>query len=138
MARQYFSVEEANALLPELRIILEDLQTRRQELEERQHRLDAVRQQAGHNGYRLGGDEFLRLKREVDFILEECNTAIKKIESLGCLLKDLHVGLVDFPSVRDGREVYLCWKPDESEVAYWHGLTEGFAGRKPIRPPRAL
>ncbi len=134
MARQYFTAEEANALLPELRVILEHLQAQRRELEERQQVLEAIRQQAGLNGYRLGGVDFLRLKREAEFILEKCNTAIKKIETLGCLLKDLHLGLIDFPSLREGREVFLCWKRDEAEVAHWHGLTEGFGGRKPIHP----
>ncbi len=134
MATQYFTVEEANALLPQLRVMLEDLQAQRRELEQRQQLLEAIRQQAGENGYRLGGDAFLRLKREAEFILEGCNNAVKKIEDLGCLLKDLHLGLIDFPSIREGREVYLCWKPDEAEVGYWHGLTEGYAGRKPIRP----
>ncbi len=133
MAKRYFTVEEANALLPELRVILNDLQARRQELEKRQHVLEVTRQQAGGNGYRLGGDEFLNLKREVEFILDECNNAIKKIEALGCFLKDLQMCLIDFPSLLDGREVFLCWKPDEAEVSHWHGLTEGFAGRKPIR-----
>ncbi|MFQ5532410.1 MAG: DUF2203 domain-containing protein [Candidatus Methylomirabilales bacterium] len=134
MAKRYFTVEEANALVPELRVILEHFQTRRRELEERQQTLEAIRQKAGGNGYRMASEEFLRLKREAEFFLEECNTAIKKIEALGCLLKDLHLGLIDFPSLRDGREVLLCWKSDEAEVAYWHDLTEGFAGRKPIRP----
>lgn len=134
MATPYFTVEQANALLPQLREILQDLQARRRELDERQQLLETIRQQAGQNGYRLGGDAFLRVKQEAEFILEECNTAIKQIEALGCLLKDLHMGLIDFPSLREGREVYLCWKPDEAEVGYWHGPTEGFAGRKPIRP----
>lgn len=134
MATPYFTVEEANALLPQLRVILQDLQARRRELDERQQLLETIRQQAGQNGYRLGGDAFLRVKQEAEFILEECSTAIKQIEALGCLLKDLHMGLIDFPSLREGREVYLCWKPDEAEVGYWHGLTEGFAGRKPIHP----
>lgn len=133
MATRYFTVEEANSLLPELRVILEHLEARRRELEEHQQSLEAIRQQAGGNGHRLAGEEFQRLKREAEFILEECNTAIKKIETFGCVLKDLHMGLIDFPSMRDGQEVFLCWKPDESEVGYWHGLTEGFAGRKPIR-----
>lgn len=132
MATRHFTVEEANALLPELRVILEHFGARRQELEERQQALEVIRQQAGGNGHRLAGEEFQRLKREAEFVLEECNTAIKKIEALGCLLKDLHLGLIDFPSMRDGQEVFLCWKPDEAEVGYWHGLTEGFAGRKPI------
>ncbi|MFQ5882251.1 MAG: DUF2203 domain-containing protein [Candidatus Methylomirabilales bacterium] len=133
MAKRYFTVKEANALLPELRVILELLQARRRELEEQQRALETIRRQAAGNGYRLAGQEFLRLKREAEFILEECNTAVKKIEALGCLLKDVRLGLIDFPSLREGREIFLCWKPDEAEVAYWHGLTEGFAGRKPIR-----
>jgi hypothetical protein len=133
MTARYFTVEEANALLPELRVILEQLEARRRELEERQQGLEAIRQQAGGNGHRLAGEQFQQLKREAEFMLDECNSAIKKIESLGCVLKDLQVGLIDFPSMRDGQEVFLCWKPDEAEVGYWHGLTEGFAGRKPIR-----
>ena len=134
MARRYFTVEEANALLPELRVILEHLQAKRRELEERQQALETIRQQAAENGYRLGGEGFLRIKREAESILEECNVAVTQIETLGCLLKDLHLGLVDFPFLHEGREVLLCWKPDEAEVAYWHGLTEGFPSRKPIRP----
>lgn len=133
MAPRYFTVEEANSLLPELRVILKHLEARCGQLEEHQQSLEAIRQQAGGNGHRLAGEKFQRLRREADLILEECNTAIKKIETLGCVLKDFNLGLIDFPSMRDGQEVFLCWKPDESEVGYWHGLTEGFAGRKPIR-----
>lgn len=134
MAPRYFTVEEANSLIPELRAILQHLEARRRQLEEHQQALEAIRQQAGGNGHRLAGEKFQRLRREADLVLEECNTAIKKIETLGCVLKDFQLGLIDFPSMRDGQEVFLCWKPDESEVGYWHGLTEGFAGRKPLRP----
>ncbi len=137
MAPRYFTVEEANSLIPELRAILQHLEARRRQLEEHQQALEAIRQQAGGNGHRLAGEKFQRLRREADLVLEECNTAIKKIEALGCVLKDFQLGLIDFPSMRDGQEVFLCWKPDESEVGYWHGLTEGFAGRKPLRPRSA-
>lgn len=137
MAPRYFTVEEANSLIPELRAILQHLEARRRQLEEHQQALEAIRQQAGGNGHRLAGEKFQRLRREADLVLEECNTAIKKIETLGCVLKDFQLGLIDFPSMRDGQEVFLCWKPDESEVGYWHGLTEGFAGRKPLRPRSA-
>jgi hypothetical protein len=133
MATRHFTVEDANALLPELRVILEHFEARRRELEERQQALEAIRQQAGENGHRLAGEDFQRLKREAESILEECTTAIQRIEALGCILKDLQPCLIDFPSMRDGQEVFLCWKPDEAEVGYWHGVTEGFAGRKSIR-----
>jgi hypothetical protein len=133
MAARYFTVNEANALLPQLRNILEMLQVKRRELQERQQALELIRRQAGENGHHLAGEEFLRLKKEAEFILEEFNAEVKKIEALGCQLKDLDLGLIDFPTLRDGREVLLCWKSDEAEVAYWHGLAEGFTGRKPLR-----
>jgi hypothetical protein len=58
--------------------------------------------------------------------------AIEKIHRTGCLVKDLDIGLVDFPTLFEGREVYLCWKLGEPSIAFWHGTEEGFAGRKPI------
>ena len=57
---------------------------------------------------------------------------IQKLEDLGCIMKDLDVGLVDFPAVRLGVRVWLCWKSGERKVKFWHGLQEGFANRKPV------
>lgn len=57
---------------------------------------------------------------------------IEQVQELGCLIKDLDMGLVDFPTTFRGREVYLCWKLGEPSIAYWHGVDEGFAGRKAI------
>lgn len=57
---------------------------------------------------------------------------IEQVQGLGCLIKDLDIGLVDFPTTFRGREVYLCWKLGEPSIAYWHGVDEGFAGRKAI------
>jgi hypothetical protein len=58
--------------------------------------------------------------------------AVNKIQETGCVVKDLDTGLIDFPSLLDGQEVYLCWKVGEDRIEYWHGLHEGFAGRKPL------
>lgn len=58
--------------------------------------------------------------------------ALEGIQETGCVIKDLDVGLVDFPTVFRGREVYLCWKLGEPSIGFWHGTEEGFAGRKPI------
>lgn len=67
---------------------------------------------------------------------ESCATRLKecleRLHSLGCLVKDLDMGLLDFPTLYRGQEVYLCWKLDESRIEYWHGATEGFRGRKKI------
>lgn len=62
----------------------------------------------------------------------EIHRLIARIESLGCVVKDIDLGLIDFPSSYDGRPAYLCWKAGEPVVAYWHGPDEGFAGRKPL------
>ena len=59
---------------------------------------------------------------------------IEQVQELGCMIKDLDIGLVDFPTTFRGREVYLCWKLGEPSIAYWHGVDEGFAGRKPLDP----
>jgi hypothetical protein len=58
--------------------------------------------------------------------------AIEKLEEMGVLVKDLDTGLVDFPTLFRGEEVYLCWRMDEDDIDHWHGVNEGFAGRKPI------
>ena len=57
---------------------------------------------------------------------------LEEVQQLGCIVKDLEIGLVDFPTLFQGREVYLCWKLGESAIAFWHGVEEGFAGRKAI------
>lgn len=67
---------------------------------------------------------------EMTGAMESLEKEIQKLEELGCVLKDMNIGLVDFPAVRLGTRVWLCWKLDEASVAFWHGLHEGFAGRK--------
>ena len=63
---------------------------------------------------------------------ERLKTALEELEEIGCLVKDLDTGLVDFPTLFRGEEVYLCWTLGETGITYWHGVSEGFAGRKPI------
>lgn len=64
--------------------------------------------------------------------MEQLEKEIQKLEDLGCVLKDMNTGLIDFPAVRLGTRVWLCWKPGEEVVSFWHGLHEGYAGRKPV------
>jgi hypothetical protein len=69
---------------------------------------------------------------EVEQASRELVGVVDELEALGVLVKDLDRGLVDFPCVHRGRELLLCWELGEDEVAYWHGLEEGFAGRRPL------
>ena len=64
--------------------------------------------------------------------MERLEKEIQKLEELGCVLKDMNIGLIDFPAVRLGTRVWLCWKLGEETVSFWHDLHEGFAGRKPV------
>ena len=125
MQARYYTVEDANALLPSLRPIVKDLLEARQRIVDAQPELWPTLEKAvGNGGSRKAGAVL------ADF--EKVQRAVKAIEGLGLHLKDINTGLVDFLSERDGREVYLCWRFDEPRVAHWHDLDAGFAGRQPL------
>ncbi len=83
-------------------------------------------------GVRLDPDKISNLRSTVDSSAEGLNRTIEDIHESGCLVKDLDTGLIDFPTLYHGREVYLCWKFGEPAIEFWHGVDEGFRGRKPI------
>ena len=84
-----------------------------------------AREKAKWNGGSVEGVEYLN-------VITKYNHLTRKIESAGCEIKGIREGLVDFPSLREGREVYLCWRMPEKEIRFWHDLDSGFAGRQPI------
>lgn len=127
MAREserIFTREEANRLLPRLRPLVERAQAAHRRLVAggRLRRLAAV---AGGNG---GGDTAV----EVLAAEAQLRRAVSAIERLGVIVRDPAVGLCDFPSVRGGEPIFLCWRLDEPSVDYWHSRDEGFAGRQPL------
>ena len=71
-------------------------------------------------------------KREFDDVVAEANRILASIQELGCRVTDVEVGLIDFPAIINDEEVYLCWRMDEPVVGYYHGLEEGYAGRRPL------
>ena len=130
MAIRTFTPSEANTALSEVRPLAERmvaLRTRLGELEEEQR--EVVRIVAGNgSGYAVGearSPEFSKLAGE----LREC---VRRLVALGVVVKDLESGLVDFHAVRDGEDVLLCWRVGEDAVEWWHGVEDGFVGRKPI------
>jgi hypothetical protein len=74
----------------------------------------------------------LENKARRDSAAKQLRTAVEGVQEMGCLIKDLDIGLVDFPTLFRGVEVYLCWKLGEAGIGYWHGVDEGFRGRKAI------
>ncbi len=136
MSEKYFSRNEAEDLLPLLGVSLVEARRKKQLLDKL--RVEIVG--AASRIMALGGsvpplEELTRKKASLDTLTEEVAQAVNEIQQTGCVVKDLDVGLVDFPSLRHGEEIYLCWKLGEARVGYWHGLDEGFAGRKPLDDP---
>jgi len=120
-----FTVEEANALLPKLQELLLDVGRHRDELREKAPHLEPILKAAATNGGGRVGSEYG--VEAYNFYL-----AIERIREEGVILKDLEMGLLDFPHERDGRVVFLCWHPSEDRVEYWHEINTGYSGREPI------
>jgi hypothetical protein len=133
MPGKHFNRHEAEELLPVIGPYLE-------EARQQKRILDGITAEISNAALRimsLGGSlppfaELNRKKSQRDKVAEQLVRTIEEIQKTGCLVKDLETGLVDFPSLRGGEEVYLCWKLGEARIGYWHGIEEGFAGRKPL------
>jgi len=131
MAEKYFKREEAEELLPVIEYRLEQARAQSTEME----RLSEELSQAAARVMALGGSvpplgKLAGIKAQREQLLERLKQAVAHIQDTGCILKDLETGLVDFPSFINGQEVYLCWKLGEEHIEWWHGMDEGFAGRK--------
>ena len=134
MAERHFTPEEANALLGQVRPVAESLVAHRRAFTVAAARRARLTQRIAGNGGDFDPQEPSELDEQLQREAEAVAGAVEELQALGVLVKDLDRGLVDFPALRDGEEVLLCWQVGEGEVAYWHGLEEGFAGRKPLDP----
>jgi hypothetical protein len=131
MAPRYFTPDEANELLPEVRAAAETLVEHRRALVEATAKRAELATRIAGNGGDFDPQEPRELEEELEREAEAVARAVSSLEELGVQVKDLDRGLVDFPALRaNGEEVLLCWQVGENEVAFWHGLEEGFAGRK--------
>jgi hypothetical protein len=128
-----FTLAEAQSLIPEVDRLL------RQALENKSAYEDAERaiQELSERVMMLGGvvvdrRRALENKSRRDTAAAQLRAAIESVQETGCLIKDLDIGLIDFPCLFRGVEVYLCWKLGEAGIEFWHGVDEGFRGHKPI------
>ena len=125
MPEKFFTVEEANRLIPRLRPLIKRAVKKRERLFAVQDEIKKARDNARHDGGSVFGAEYI-------ILLSEFTAAVNKIEELGVLVKDFRIGLCDFPHLKDGRIIYLCWKMDEEKVRFWHEVDAGFSGRQPL------
>jgi hypothetical protein len=127
----YFTREEAESLLPQISIVLLQIQDHRKVLQQQEEELDALHAQAMGNGHHLH-IRINKLQQELETQIQTMQSLIDELSSFGCELKDPSTGLIDFLSLRNGREVYLCWHLGEEHINFWHYLDAGFAGRQPL------
>jgi hypothetical protein len=120
-----FTLEEANRLIPTLRSILREAGTEWSRIKGLNPEVQKARDKAQYDGFTPYGAEYVATVSQLLFLL-------RQVKELGVLLKDIDQGLCDFPYMRHGRVVYLCWRLDESAIAYWHDVEAGFAGREPL------
>jgi len=122
---QYFSIQEANDALTVIRPLLDNVMTIRNKiLASQPEAWPAIEKSAGNGGNKA-------LSRMVEDF-EKLDALIHQILDTGVQIKDINIGLLDFSALRNGREVYLCWKYGEDTIAFWHEVEAGFAGRQPI------
>lgn len=128
-----FSVEEANRMLPELRPELQRLSAMRRELDRLQGRIEVLT--LAVSGAAAGNPDARELERLVErrgALAERMDRGVEAIGRRGCVVKDVARGLVDFYALSGDRLIFLCWHLGEAEVAHWHTLEAGFAGRQPL------
>ena len=136
MAR-FYDVDRANAAIPELREILELLRDQRAELIRLRdlvlERQSAVEAGSSARGAEDDPDDELRLIRlRMQGLIDQMQAGVARIDALGITLRDIESGLIDFPALANGRQIWLCWRLGENEVDWWHELSTGFDSRQPL------
>jgi hypothetical protein len=126
MKAKYFTPEEASSTLPEVERMIQEVAIADEAVEQLTTDLE--------KGFQEDASilEFVDTKESLNRAMVEMHRSIERLEDMGCVLKDLKHGLVDFPAKRFGEEVWLCWRVGETKVSYWHGTKEGFDTRKPL------
>jgi hypothetical protein len=130
---KFFNLLEAEGLLPEVERLLLCVKEQKEAYE----RADAELTRISHRIALAGGmvpprDTILQQRARKESAARALKSTVEKIQELGCQLKDLEMGLVDFPTLYRGQEVYLCWKLGESGIGFWHHVEDGYRGRRPI------
>jgi hypothetical protein len=130
---KHFTLAQAQSLIPRVDRLLREAIALKSGFIEAERAFQSFNERITlMGGMTIDRDQFLQAKIRRDSEAERLRSAVEQLQDLGCLVKDLDTGLVDFPTLFRGQEVYLCWKLGEPSIAYWHSVEQGFRGRKPI------
>ncbi|MFZ0592678.1 MAG: DUF2203 domain-containing protein [Bryobacteraceae bacterium] len=130
---RFFTILEAEALLPQIQKYLEKLASVKRQYDEAEAQIGNIQQRIALSGGMVPPRaQLLELKQQKDGAARRLKETIESIHETGCQLKDFEMGLIDFPTLYRGKEVYLCWKSGERDIGYWHHVEDGYRGRRPI------
>jgi hypothetical protein len=128
-----FTLAEAQSLIPRVDSLLREAVSLKSDYLEAEHAIQAMAQRVSlMGGMIVDRDQAIDDKRRRDAVAARLRGTIEQVQEFGCVIKDLDTGLIDFPTLLRGVEVYLCWKLGETKIEFWHGVEEGFRGRKAI------
>jgi hypothetical protein len=140
MQSKLISIEEANRMLPLLRRIVGDVTRNWEQIIYKRTELECLEKGVDSAGSSLSSkdrDSSLQgLKQELNGLIDRINNYIREVEDLGCFVEEFKRGIINFPSLYNGRKVFLCWKPEEESVGHWHELDESFNDRMKIHDVR--
>jgi len=129
-----FTIEDAEALIPQLEVIMTSIMDNKRSAAELAEELAKLQREARRNeGKGVDPSHLMNKQTEIDFLVQIISEGLEALEELGGMPKDLDMGLVDFPATIDGESVLLCWRYGEKSIDYYHNLSDGFAGRKPVK-----
>ena len=130
---KFFTLQKAEQAIPLVEQRLNQAIEARRKVSEIDHKLEELSTKIHFSG---GSDinpgTVLEQRHQKEMAIQQLREAIDAVEKIGCLIKDLDTGLIDFPATLNDREVYLCWKLGEPRIDYWHNVDDGFTGRQPI------
>ena len=130
--QNYFTVDEANRKIPWLEAQLQAIASLGKNIERLKLDLDNLLRKSSSNGHGNTNQDVANNRKETDAAVDRLRDLAQEISSSGIILRDPERGLVDFPMLWEGREVYLCWVLGESSIQFWHEIDTGFAGRQPL------
>jgi hypothetical protein len=128
-----FTLAEAQTLIPRVEQMLRQAIEIKSTYDEAEKEIQNLQERVMlMGGIAVDRERAVATRTQRDGAAAQLRSAIEQVQEVGCLIKDLDIGLIDFPTTYRGNEVYLCWKLGEGAIEYWHGVEEGFRGRKKI------
>ena len=125
MEERIFTLAEAQSMIPQLRSLLQEISEAWNHIRELNPDIQKARDAAAFDGFSKSGVQYIELVSHITLLIHQ-------VKDMGVILKDADKGLCDFPYMRQGRVVYLCWQLGEDRIEYWHDIEAGFAGREPL------